>query len=242
VHAASAAAKAASVPVSVHLDHAQDDIQIRKCIEELPFDSIMVDMSHYDRAENLSKTRELATLCHSKGIAVEAESGRINGSEDGIAGTGNLEGIGALRSVWLPATSKLTSLPELLTGPGDIEDFIAADIDMLAPSVGNIHGDYGPTGPSIDMDRLKSVKEQIAGRVGLVLHGTNDFEPDLMKACIRAGVTKININKLILENWHTHLSDNAHRLPLTQLIDGGIKILQAETERWMDIVGSSGKA
>jgi len=52
----------------------------------------MVDMSHYDEAENLEKTKILAKECHVKGIAVEAESGRIEGGEDGIADTGDLEG------------------------------------------------------------------------------------------------------------------------------------------------------
>lgn len=92
VWAASAASKSASVPISLHLDHAQDEKQIRYVVEHLPFDSIMVDMSHYDHEENLAKTRILTQLCHEKGIAVEAESGRINGGEDGIADTGDLEG------------------------------------------------------------------------------------------------------------------------------------------------------
>jgi fructose-bisphosphate aldolase class II len=53
----------------------------------------MVDMSHYDEAENLTKTKVLTKECHDGGIAVEAESGRINGGEDGIADTGDLEGM-----------------------------------------------------------------------------------------------------------------------------------------------------
>jgi len=53
----------------------------------------MVDMSHYDEEQNLEKTRILAKECHDKGIAVEAESGRIEGGEDGIADTEGLEGI-----------------------------------------------------------------------------------------------------------------------------------------------------
>lgn len=68
VHAAAQAAKSASVPVSVHLDHAQDEALIRHCAENLPFDSIMVDMSHYEREENLAKTRELVAYCHERGI------------------------------------------------------------------------------------------------------------------------------------------------------------------------------
>jgi fructose-bisphosphate aldolase, class II len=74
------------------VDHAQDEIQIRYMAENLPLDSIMIDMSHYDENENLNKTKVLGALCHEHGIAVEAESGRIEGGEDGIAGTEDLEG------------------------------------------------------------------------------------------------------------------------------------------------------
>lgn len=90
--AAAAAVKSASVPLSLHLDHAQDETQIREIAATLPFDSIMVDMSHYDHDENLKKTKILTRVCHDRGIAVEAESGRINGGEEGIADTGSLEG------------------------------------------------------------------------------------------------------------------------------------------------------
>lgn len=77
--------------------------------------------------------------------------------------------------------------------------------------------------------------------VRLVLHGTNDFTPELTHACIQAGVTKFNVNKLVLDPWHEHLRANATR-SLTELMDQGIAVLTAEMKRWMDIVGSSGKA
>ena len=92
-HAAAAAVKSASVPLSLHIDHAQNVEHIREIIATLPVDSVMVDMSHYDEQENLEKTKILAKECHDKGIAVEAESGRIEGGEDGIADTEGLEGI-----------------------------------------------------------------------------------------------------------------------------------------------------
>ncbi|EWZ00621.1 tagatose 1,6-diphosphate aldolase [Fusarium oxysporum NRRL 32931] len=117
--AASAAIKSATVPLSLHLDHAQDVSQIEEVVKTLPFDSIMVDMSHYDHEENLAKTAALTKLCHKRGIAVEAESGRINGGEDGIADTDDLEA--------------------LFTSPEEVENFLKAGIDILAPSVGNIH-------------------------------------------------------------------------------------------------------
>lgn len=81
------------MPISVHLDHAQDYEQIKYVSNNLPFDSIMVDMSHYEKEENLAKTRTLRDYCHARGITVEAETGRIEGGEDGIMDTGDLEGM-----------------------------------------------------------------------------------------------------------------------------------------------------
>jgi len=89
--------------------------------------------------------------------------------------------------------------------------------------------------------RLQGIFKSMNGRVRLVLHGTNDFPPELTQACIKAGVTKVNVNKLVLDPWHDNLRANATR-PLTELMDTGIEVLTTEMERWMDIIGSSGKA
>ena len=133
VHAAAHAAKNASVPISIHLDHAQDEDLIKLAADTLPFDSIMVDMSHHEREENLAKTKELVAYCHARGIATEAEPGRIEGGEDGIADTADLEGV--------------------KTTAEDVEDFAATGVDFLAPAFGNIHGEYGAKGPQLDFPR-----------------------------------------------------------------------------------------
>lgn len=104
--AAAQAIQAATVPLSLHLDHAQDENQIRQIAETCPFDSIMVDMSHYEHEDNLRKTALLTEICHGKGIAVEAETGRINGGEDGIADTADLQGerlLPSLLTLWVDA-------------------------------------------------------------------------------------------------------------------------------------------
>lgn len=128
-----------------------------------------------------------------------------------------------------------------LTSPEEVEDFLKAGIDILAPSIGNIHGDYGSKGPELDFKRLLSIDRQIQGRAVMALHGTNDFSPQIIQDCIEAGAVKLNVNKLLLQVWHVHLKDNIH-LPLMQRVDEGMKVLQAEVERWMDVCGSSGKA
>jgi fructose-bisphosphate aldolase class II len=132
VHAAAQAARDASVPIAIHLDHAQDEALIKRAAE-LPFDSIMVDMSHYEMDENLAKTRELVKHCNERYKTTEAEPGRIEGGEDGIADTANLEGA--------------------FTTPEQVEDFIATGIDFLAPAFGNVHGEYGTRGPILEYER-----------------------------------------------------------------------------------------
>ncbi|KAF5652806.1 tagatose 1,6-diphosphate aldolase [Fusarium sp. NRRL 25303] len=222
IHAAAHAARNASVPIAIHLDHAQDEAIIRHAADSLPFDSIMVDMSHYEMEENLAKTKELVEYCHARGIATEAEPGRIEGGEDGIADTADLEGA--------------------LTTSEQVEDFIATGIDFLAPAFGNVHGEYGKRGPVLEFDRLEMIRSRVNGRVRVVLHGTNDFPEDIMKACIKGGVSKVNVNKLVLDDYLVHIKEQASKLNLTTLMEEGVEKAQKLTEWQMDVCGSSGKA
>jgi fructose-bisphosphate aldolase class II len=133
----------------------------------------------------------------------------------------------------------------LFTSPEDVDNFIAAGVDILAPSIGNVHGDYGPAGPKegqLHYDRLEAIDKQINSRVLVALHGTNDFPPEVMQRCIRSGAIKLNVNKLLLEVGNEVLRKNAATMSVVQLIEEQMKVIQAETERWMDICGSTGKA
>jgi fructose-bisphosphate aldolase class II len=113
VNLAADACRTASVPMSLHLDHAQDEEIIKKAadIPGCPFDSIMVDMSHYEKEENLEKTKLMTEYCHARGIATEAEPGRMEGGEDGVQDTGDLEGV--------------------LTTPEEAMKFVNTGIDIL---------------------------------------------------------------------------------------------------------------
>jgi fructose-bisphosphate aldolase class II len=63
-----------------------------------------------------------------------------------------------------------------------------------------------------------------------------------MKRCIAAGVSKINVNKLVLDNYYRHLKKRVGELPHTLLIEEGVKEVIAQAMEWMDICGSTGKA
>ncbi|KAK1141650.1 hypothetical protein N8T08_008914 [Aspergillus melleus] len=221
VRTAADAAKRADVPISIHLDHAQSEDIIRRAVD-LPFDSIMVDMSHYEKEENLRKTAELVALCNEKHIATEAEPGRIEGGEDGVMDTAGLEAC--------------------MTTAEEVEEFVATGVDALAPVFGNVHGEYGPLGPRLDFKRFQEIKMRAAKRVRLALHGTNGFKPELLQQCVRAGVAKINVNKLVLDDYYDHLHSNTGKVPHTQLIEEGIEKVAQLTRKCMEICESAGKA
>jgi fructose-bisphosphate aldolase class II len=154
--------------------------------------------------------------------ATEAEPGRIEGGEDGIASTADLAAV--------------------LTTPEDIEDFHATGVDFLAPAFGNIHGEYGAKGPQLDFDRLENIRKAINGRLRIAMHGTNGFSEGIMKECIKRGVSKVNVNKLVLVDYLEYVRESASKEMLTKLMEVGVDKARGLTEWQMDVCGSTGKA
>ncbi|KAI1850325.1 hypothetical protein JX266_004183 [Neoarthrinium moseri] len=222
VLAAASAAHGASVPISLHLDHAQTPELVRRAAD-IPdgFDSIMCDMSHYEREENLALTKELAAYCHERGIAAEAEPGRIEGGEDGVAETADLEG--------------------LLTTPEEAQVFVDTGIEMLAPAFGNVHGEYGPRGIRLEYDRLEAINKKVGNQVRLVLHGADPFDEEIFQRCIKAGVSKVNINKGMNKHY-ARVQEEMRGKPLTSVIEAGTDAMQKAIEQYMHWLGSAGKA
>lgn len=221
VHAAAEAARAAAVPITVHMDHAQTPGMIRRAADLGGFDSIMVDMSHFEKAENLALTRELVAYCNARGIATEAEPGRIEGGEDGVADTADLEG--------------------LLTTAGESREFVDTGIDWLAPAFGNVHGEYGPRGIQLEYERLKGIQEAVGKEVRLVLHGADPFTEEIFAKCIECGVSKVNINKVLNNEYVRVQREKAGRVPLTALLEEATDAMQKAVERCMDMLKSTGR-
>jgi len=132
----------------------------------------------------------------------------------------------------------------VLTTPEQALEFVATGIDFLAPAFGNIHGEYGTKGPRgwLEFERLEKVTEAVQGKVRIVLHGTNAFDQSMFQECVRAGVSKINVNKLVIDPWKEMMGKRQNFLPITKLMEDSIDIFRREVERLMDECGSSGKA
>lgn len=156
-----------TVPVALHLDHGSYEGAL-KCIEA-GFSSVMFDGSHYGIEENITKTKEIIALAHSKSISVEAEVGAIGGEEDGVIGGGEV------------------------ADPNECKMIADLGVDMLAAGIGNIHGKYPANWKGLRFDVLANIQE-LTGEMPLVLHGGTGIPADMIKEAISLGVSKINVN------------------------------------------------
>lgn len=220
--AAAEAARTASVPITVHLDHAQSPSAIHEAADTGCYDSIMVDMSHHEKEENLRLTKELTEYCHERGIVTEAEPGRITGGEDGVMDTAELEAV--------------------MTSPEEAREFVNTGIDWLAPAFGNVHGNYGPRGIQLEYERLNEINEAVGKDVRIALHGTDGFDDAIFAKCIKGGITKVNINKFMNRRYMDVQNENHGKLGLTQLMEEGTRVMQEAVEECIDQLGSAGKA
>ena len=164
------AARAALVPMAVHLDHCSDAKIILAALEA-GISSVMADGSHLPYDENLAFTRRIVQRARSGDQSVEAELGRLSGSEDGLT---------------------VAQREARLTDPDQARTFVAATgVQTLAVCIGNVHGTYH-TPPDLDFDRLQAIADRVA--VPLVLHGTSGLPDEMITRAVDAGVCKFNVN------------------------------------------------
>lgn len=165
-----AATKNTTVPVALHLDHGSSFEVIMQCIRN-GYSSVMIDGSHYPFEENVRLTRKVVEAAHAVGVSVEAELGRLGGTEDDLS---------------------VDEKDASFTDPEEAEEFVKrTGVDALAVSIGTAHGVYKGE-PKLDFDRLKEIKERI--KIPVVLHGASGIpEADLKKA-VSLGVCKVNVN------------------------------------------------
>lgn len=165
------AARKASVPVAVHLDHGQS---LETCVKaiQLGFNSVMFDGAELSFEENVRQTAEIVRIAHAAGVDVEAELGRVGDTGFGGEGTGE-------------------ATPDVFTDVDESEEFIRlTGVEALAIAIGNLHGRYVAT-PKLNIERLKEIASR--NELPLVLHGGSGTSEEDFKSCIHNGICKINV-------------------------------------------------
>lgn len=161
-----AAAKQASVPIALHLDHGNSFSLAMQALR-IGYTSIMIDGSHESFEENITLTRRVVDACIPSGIPVEAELGKVGGKEDDL----ECDDPG-------------------YTDPQDAVKFVQeTGIGSLAVAIGTAHGVYKGE-PKLDVDRLSEIRKLVD--IPLVLHGASGVPDETVRECIRRGISKVN--------------------------------------------------
>lgn len=161
------AAASVDVPVSLHLDHANEN-EVLQAIA-LGFTSVMFDGDYLPFAENVATTRRLCEIAHAAGVCMEAEIGEVP-KPDGAAYDPN---------------------EIALTTPEEAETFVeATGIDILAIALGSVHG-LKDKSVSLDLARLEAIRARV--NTPLVLHGSSGVNNEDIAQGIKLGLAKVNI-------------------------------------------------
>lgn len=179
--------------IAIHLDHTKSIDAIKKAIDA-GFTSVMFDGSELPFEDNLAKTREVVEYAHRQNVTVEAELG----------------------SIQLGGHSNEDESHEIYTDPQQAKQFVLeTGVDALAVSIGTVHGMYKGE-PKVSVERLIEIGQAIDHP--FVLHGGSGTPLPIIHACIKNGITKVNVNteismtvveefgKMIAKNPEVHFS------------------------------------
>jgi fructose-bisphosphate aldolase class II len=144
---------------------------------DVGYDSAIIDAVKLPLEENIVLTKKCVDYAKSlnREVLIEAELGFIGTS-----------------------SKLLDEMPEevseaTMTKPEDAKYFVEkTGIDLLAPSVGNVHGMVKGGNPRLDIERIKEIRE--ACGVPLVLHGGSGISDEDFTNAIKAGISMIHIN------------------------------------------------
>ena len=187
------AAKAAKVPVCVHLDHCETLDYMKQALE-LGFTGVMYDGSTLSYEENLENTKKAVAMASQYNCGVEAELGAMAAREGGEAAvSGKAAGEGGKVASGKAVSGKgrpFAPTGPVYTDPDEAVEFCKeTKIDALAPSFGTAHGIY-KSKPILDFDRVKEIS--IRTRLPLVMHGGSGVSPEDYRKGIECGLRKIN--------------------------------------------------
>lgn len=204
-------------PIFLNADHHYSFERVKKAIDA-GFDMAIIDAVKLPLEENIALTKKCVDYAHQvsketgRDILIEAELGFIGQS-----------------------SKILDSIPEgvseaTMTDPGEAQTFIEhTGIDLLAPSVGNIHGMVSSGEPRLHPERVAAIKSLT--KMPLVLHGASGNTDEDIQDCIRAGVCIVHINTEIRVAYRDavkkFLNENPQEVAPYKFLVSGLNAIEA---------------
>lgn len=159
-----------NLPIYLNMDHCHDLSRMTNLVK-LGFDMVHFDGSSLDYIENLNTATTLIKKLKeiNPNIIVEVEFNKINLIENGVN-------------------------PESYTKPEQALEFMTkSSADLLAVSIGNLHGVNTTTPETINIDLFTQIVATLPNHF-FTLHGGSGIDLEQIKSAISLGIVKININ------------------------------------------------
>jgi ketose-bisphosphate aldolase len=209
-----------------HLDHCPS-VEVCKKAVEYGYHSVMLDASMQILEVNITQTKEVVKNAHAKGVLVEAELGQIRSTgfeaEDGesIGDDGDL-------SIEPPTIESCVRLVE------------ETNLDSLAIGIGNKHGFYTRT-PKLNIELLQEVHKLVS--VPLVLHGSSGLSDEVIRQCIAAGVSKVNVGTEVHHAYKIALAKalSDKSITIMELGRASKEAMKVVINRWIRLCNADGK-
>ncbi len=216
------AAENASVPVALNLDHGTSFEQAMVCIRK-GFSAVMIDGSQLPFEENIALVKRVVDVARAAGVSVEAELGKIGGTEDDIV---------------------VSDQDATMTDPDEAAEFVErAQPDLLAVAIGTAHGVYKGE-PRIDFKRLEEIKKRVD--IPLVLHGASGVPDEAIRKACQLGISKINIDTELRVAFTKAVRNVLEAAPdeidPRKILGPAREAMQKVVQEKMRLFGSSGKA
>jgi ketose-bisphosphate aldolase len=216
------AAKKATVPIAIEVDHGDMDSCFKGLVSGYNF--VMYDGSMLPFEQNVANTKIIVQAAHAVGVGVEAELGHVANAEVTYENPNEED------------------VHNVYTDPSEAAEFVKlTGVDCLAVSVGTLHGRY-KSKPQLQFDLISKLNE--AAGVPLVIHGTSGVADEDVRKAVSLGVCKTN--------FFTDLADAAAKSiasagdiagmgfnKLMRLAREGVRDCTAHK---MQLISSSGKA
>jgi len=167
-------------PVFLNADHTYSVEASRESVDN-GFDAVIIDGAEKPFFENVMMTKEV--------VKYAKEHPQADGDEILVEGELGFIGMGSQMLDEIPdGVSEDTQ-----TKPEDAMAFVTeTNVDLFAPSVGNIHGLIRTGNPKLNIPLIKSIRQAVG--IPLVLHGGSGISDEDMSASIEAGISIIHIN------------------------------------------------
>jgi len=183
----------------------------------------MIDGSKHPLRENIELTKKVIDVAHAVGVSVEAELGKIAGTEDDIT---------------------VDEMEATFTDPDEAKLFVEeTGVDYLAVAVGTAHGVYKGE-PKLDFDRIRKIKELVG--IPLVLHGSSGVPADSIKKAIEAGINKVNIDTDLRIAFTTAMKDflkkNPDNIDPRKILTPAREAMKEVIKEKIILFGSNGRA